>query len=72
VEIITREISENQGHTNVDVLMGGAQIGTISIQDSPSEAAHRAIRQLHAKGVQDLVIISEDQPTSVRKTSRQR
>lgn len=67
VDVVTSEAADDRGYTNVDVRVDGALAGIISLQDSPRETAGRTISELRAEGVDDIVMISGDQPAPVRK-----
>ncbi len=67
VAIATSRTSDDKGHTNVDVSVDEQLAGTISFLDRPRENAARTVEQLRAEGIEDIVILSGDQLSSVRK-----
>ena len=71
IEIVTSAKADESGNTNVDVLAYGEPCGepygVISLLDAPREAAAKTIRDLRAEGIADLVILSGDQPSPVRR-----
>lgn len=71
VEIAASATPDENGYTNVDVLVDGITAGTISLQDSPRSTAAKTVAALRAEGIRDLVILSGDQPHSVRKIAEE-
>lgn len=69
VEIVTSHLADDNGFTNVDVLVDGKRHGSISLLDSPRDTAADAVKNLQAHGVSDVVMISGDQPSPVKKVA---
>ncbi|MFW5735420.1 MAG: heavy metal translocating P-type ATPase, partial [Oceanidesulfovibrio sp.] len=69
VEISTSRESDDEGYTNVDVIVDGDVNGTISFMDRPRTTAEKTIRELRGEGIDDIFIISGDQLPSVRKVA---
>ncbi len=66
VAITTSRTFDEKGCSNVDVVVDGRLAGTISFLDRPRENAARTVRELRDAGIEDIVMLSGDQPFPVR------
>ncbi len=71
VDIATSRNVDDNGYSNVDVTVDGKLAGTISFLDLPRESANETLGTLRREGIEDLVMISGDQPASVRKIAKE-
>ncbi|WP_028581211.1 heavy metal translocating P-type ATPase [Desulfogranum japonicum] len=69
VEIITSSTLDDNGYTNVDVLVEGKKYGSISFMDQPRVAAKSTVQALAGLGITQIAIISGDQHSSVKSTA---
>lgn len=69
IEVMTSQFLDDNGYTNVDVLVGGKQHGAISFADKPRATAKNTVRALANLGIAKIAIISGDQYSPVKKTA---
>ena len=62
---------EDQGHTVIPVAVDGSVAGLISLSDSPRPEAKAAIAQLKKLGIEEVVMITGDNPRSADQIARQ-
>ncbi|MDA8111808.1 MAG: HAD-IC family P-type ATPase, partial [Nitrospiraceae bacterium] len=67
VEIATSRILNENGYTNVDVVVNGKILGSISLFDQPRAAAMTTMQALRQMGIARISILSGDQHSPVRK-----
>ena len=71
VEIITSNALDDNGYTNVDVLVNSSRYGSISFTDQPRITAKSTVQSLIHLGVTNIAIVSGDQYSPVKNTAEQ-
>lgn len=69
VEIVTSRTLADNGYTNVDAIVDGRVLGSISLFDQPRPSAAMTIQALRALGIGKIAIISGDQLSPVKATA---
>ncbi len=67
IGIVTHSV--NEGVTNIHVAIDGVYSGHISISDEPKHDSRRAIEELRASGVKDVVMITGDSKVSAQRVA---
>jgi Cd2+/Zn2+-exporting ATPase len=62
---------EEQGHTVVPVAVNGSLVGLIALADTPRPEAKAAIAQLKSLGIEQVVMITGDNPRAADQIARQ-
>jgi Cd2+/Zn2+-exporting ATPase len=66
IEILTSRTLDDNGYTNIDVLVDGRPCGTISLMDRPRALAGATIKAIRELGIEKIAIISGDQNSPVK------
>ena len=66
VEIVTSRTLADNGYTNIDVIVDGRVLGSISLFDQPRPSAATTIQALRTLGIGKIAIISGDQLSPVK------
>lgn len=70
IAVVTSQAPGADGLSCVDVLIDGQPAGRIELLDHPREGARQTIAALRAAGIDDLTMISGDQPQAVARVAR--
>jgi len=71
VEVRSSHTDGDRALTTVDVLVDGRPAGTLGLFDPAREGAGQAIQALREEGITELVILSGDRPSAVRKLAEE-
>jgi Cd2+/Zn2+-exporting ATPase len=70
IEIVTSRTLDDNGYTNIDVVVDGRVYGSISLIDQPRATAEATIKAIRELGIEKIAIISGDQHSPVRTTAQ--
>lgn len=70
IEIVTSRTLNENGYSNIDLIVDGRIFGSVSLFDRPRPAAAATIQAIRELGVEKIAIISGDQDSTVRTTAQ--
>jgi Cd2+/Zn2+-exporting ATPase len=69
IEIVTSRTLDDNGYTNIDIVVDGRVYGSISLIDRPRSSAEATIKTIRNLGIEKIAILSGDQNSPVRTTA---
>ena len=69
IEIVTSSTLDDNGYTNIDVLVDNKKYGTISLIDRPRTSAGATVQAIRNLGIAKIALLSGDQHSPVRNTA---
>ncbi|WP_169309086.1 cation-translocating P-type ATPase [Desulforhopalus sp. IMCC35007] len=69
IEIVTSRTLDDNGYTNIDIVVDSRVFGSISLIDRPRAKAEATIKAIRELGIEKIAIISGDQNSPVRTTA---
>ena len=69
VEILMSRTLDDNGYTNIDILVDGRDYGSISLMDRPRATAEKTIKVIRSLGIETIAIISGDQNSPVKRAA---
>lgn len=69
IKIVTSRTLDDNGYTNIDIVVDSRVFGSISLIDRPRAKAEATIKAIRELGIEKIAIISGDQNSPVRTTA---